>query len=754
VTATNLDKIAGPDHVAYVIYTSGSTGQPKGVQIAHRALVSFLHSMKERPGIGSDDVLLSVTTISFDIAALELFLPLICGARVVMVSRETAADGRALVSQLAASGASIMQATPTTWRMLIDAGWQGEAKNFKVICGGESLPLKLAQELLARSGSVWNLYGPTETTVWSAIWPVTPGCDKIAIGRPIHNTQIHILDATLQPMPVGMVGEVYIGGEGLARGYLNRYELTAEKFLPNPFGQPSSRLYRTGDLGRRWPDGNVEFIGRVDNQVKIRGFRIELGEIEAVLCGHEDVKEAVVAVREGDQLAGYIVARAGQLVDVSELRDYLRRKLPAYMVPSALMSLDNLPLTPNGKINRHALPSPDIGAKITDGVPTDRVECEVANIWKRLLHLKALGLHDNFFDLGGNSLLATRLLAAIETSLSRRVRLGDFFACPTVAHVADLLRRDGYLPQWSSLVPIQPLGSKPPFFWVHGLTTTAILPHYLGPDQPFYALVPESQDGKPAVYTEIEQMATHNVEELRSVQPEGPYFLGGYSFGGLLAFEMAQQLRKQGERVSLLAVLDGTAPVDDSGSGVPPIATTSLKPAGFVGFRCICGKLYERVKLLRHWKRFVPGISRIGAKSLKPWRIKEIKRSIARVGYKFFIFIGRDIPLACRYTYMMDVLGQARRNYKAKVYSEPAVFFKAEGNPDDPFSIWHKLFDGELDVYPIPGSHRTIAQEPQLKIWAEKLKNQLSKAQADLRSESDAFVRQSSDDPPRQGVRS
>jgi thioesterase domain-containing protein/acyl carrier protein len=642
-----------------------------------------------------------------------------------MVSRDTAADGKALVSQLAGSGASVMQATPTTWRMLIDAGWHGEARNFKIICGGESLPLKLAQELLARSGSVWNLYGPTETTVWSAIWPVTPGCDKIAIGRPIHNTQIHILDATLQPMPVGMVGEVYSGGEGLARGYLNRPDLTAEKFLPNPFGQPSSRLYRTGDLGRRWPDGNVEFIGRVDNQVKMRGFRIELGEIEAVLCGHEDVKEAVVAVREGDQLAGYVLARAGRLVDVNELRDYLRRKLPAYMVPSALMSLDNLPLTPNGKIDRHALPmvESDILAKDARTNPTDRLEFELTHLWKKCLQRTAVSLDDNFFDLGGDSLRAVSLLAQIEKRFGKAVRLVEFLADATVTGVASLLRQRGCAMQWFSLFPIRICGSKPPLFWVHGDGSNYLLPAYLE-DRPLYGFMHQSQDGTPARYTTVEEIATCYLQDLCSVQPEGPYFLGGYSFGGLVAFEMAQQLRRRGEEIGLLALLEATNP------GAVRADTAKQKINAPLETEITCGATRRHLANLHALTSteqiaLFAGKIRMFVERLSG--IPQLKRAGKRAAYRFCERSGRTMPLWVRRAYLIDIYRQAARRYAPGVYPGRVVFFKATHNAHDHRTAWRRLVSGEFNFQNIPGDHASVLEDSQLRLWADKLNECLDK---------------------------
>ena len=354
---------ARAEDLAYVIYTSGSTGKPKGVEIQHQALVNFLYSMRERPGLTPQDVLLSVTTISFDIAGLELFLPLIVGACVVIVSREVALDGRRLMEQLERSGATVMQATPATWRMLIDAGWSGK-KDLNILCGGEALSRELASELLERGASLWNLYGPTESTIWSTLYRVENVDGAVPIGRPIANTEIYILDADLKPVPIGVPGELHIGGAGLARGYLNRPELTAERFIANPFSDGSqARLYKTGDLARYRADGNIEHLGRLDHQVKIRGFRIELGEIESVLSQHPGVRQSVVMAREdkpGDKrLVAYIVPNLGSNSNTSELRNFLKSKLPEHMVPAAFVELGALPLTPNGKIDRGALPVPE-----------------------------------------------------------------------------------------------------------------------------------------------------------------------------------------------------------------------------------------------------------------------------------------------------------------------------------------------------------------------------------------------------------
>jgi amino acid adenylation domain-containing protein len=416
-----------PDHLAYLIYTSGSTGRPKGVQVPHGALSNFLATMGDTPGLKPADHLLSVTTLSFDIAGLELYLPLVTGARVEIVSAETAADGARLLERLLVSGATVMQATPATWRLLLEAGWAGGS--IKVLCGGEALPGDLADELRRRGASLWSLYGPTETTIWSAVHRVE-GTDGIApIGTPIANTRLYVLDPNMQPAPVGVSGELYIGGAGVARGYRNRPDLTAERFVPDPFGpETGERLYRTGDLTRWRPDGVVEFLGRTDHQVKVRGFRIELPEIEGSLLGLPAVKAAAVLPREngsGDvQLVAYVVFGPGSEPTVTEMRAALRERLPGYMIPSSFVILDDLPLTPNGKLDRKALSLLD--ARSTAGAapyvePRTSMERLVAAIWMEALGLSRVSVHDNFFDLGGHSLLSMRVLARVDKAVGLRL---------------------------------------------------------------------------------------------------------------------------------------------------------------------------------------------------------------------------------------------------------------------------------------------------------------------------------------------
>jgi amino acid adenylation domain-containing protein len=476
-----LEIAVDPDALAYVIYTSGSTGRPKGVEIRHRSVANLIAHMRERPGIGPADVLANLTTPAFDLSVPDWYLPLTSGARVAIVPREATLDGVELADWLARSGASIVQATPTTWQMLVDAGWKG-GEQLKIVCGGEALPRSLAEELLARGRSVWHMYGPTETTVWSSVielrgqersrpqgeldrgesprrdWrdarsspnpgsqgsphPVSQGPPPL--GGPIANTTFYVMDAHRQPVPIGVPGELYIGGDGLARGYRRRPELTAEKFVANPFAlEGAQRLYRTGDLVRWREGGTLEFLGRIDQQVKLRGFRIELEEIEAVLGAHPTVGATVVVVREdspGDRrLVAYVVATDGQSVEEEQLRRSLKSSLPPFMVPSTFVKLDELPVTPNGKLDRGSLPAPDGARPRLErpyAAPESPVQETLASVWREVLGIDRVGIDDDFFHLGGHSMLAVRMVARVRDTFGLELALAQVFEHPTIRELA------------------------------------------------------------------------------------------------------------------------------------------------------------------------------------------------------------------------------------------------------------------------------------------------------------------------------
>lgn len=712
----NLAVVAGSDNLAYTLYTSGSTGRPKGVQISHQALTNFLCSMQREPGLTAKDVLLSVTTLSFDIAALELYLPLITGARVVVLSREVASDGVQLAKALDRFEATVMQATPGTWRMLLESRLQGR-KYLKMLCGGEALSRGLAEQLLQKGGELWNMYGPTETTIWSAVCKLKPSDKVISIGRPIANTQLYLLDQKLQPVPVGVAGRLYIGGDGLTRGYLNQPELTSQKFISSPFSPDADALiYDTGDLARYLPDGRVECLGRIDYQVKIRGFRIELGEIEAVLVQHFEVREAVVIAREdvpGDKrLVAYVVPHQKPAPTVNQLRSFLKEKLPEYMLPSTFVMLEVLPLTPNGKVDCRALPVPDQirhEPEETFVAPRDELELQLTKIWEQVLGHKPIGVRDNFFELGGHSLLAVRLFAQIEKVTHKNLPLAVLFQAPTIEQLVGILRREDWSPAWSSLVPIQPGGSKQPFFCVHGAGGHVLnyysLARHLGSEQPFYGLQGQGLDGKQAFHTQIEDMAAYYVQEMRSLQPEGPYCLGGYCSGGLIAFEMAQQLYAQGQEVALLALFD----------------TQNLAKVELT--RSFSDKLYD------FWREieFLWGnLSLLKLKEKFTFLLERAKWGQRRIVTRI---MARNsmLPLVS----LRNIHDQAAMNYVPQVYPGRVTLFQSCGFKKDevPQVSWEGLVAGGMDVHELPVYFRGMLVEPFVWLLAGQLRTCLAQVE-------------------------
>lgn len=720
-----------PENMAYVIYTSGSTGKPKGVQVLHRGAVNFLKSMREQPGIGATDILLSVTTLSFDIAVLELFLPLTVGAQVVILSREAAMDGRKLLRTIVQLGITILQATPVTWRLLIESGWESQFP-LKMLSGGEAMPKELAAQLLTKGTELWNMYGPTETTVWSTVYQVKDAEQRILIGKPIANTDIYILDSLLQPVPVGVAGELHIGGSGLARGYLQRDDLTTERFIPNPFRE-TERIYKTGDLARYLPDGNIECLGRLDFQVKIRGFRIELGEIESVLVKHSNVQQAVVIVREdfpGDKrLVGYIVALKNPNPSIQELRSLLKEYVPEYMVPSIFVFLEALPLTPNGKVDRKALPVPeqsreaaiipatqkalDLPAPTTQekpekpeeiAKPKDDLEVQLVNIWEEVLNISPISTTDNFFEMGGHSLLAISLIREIEKTYNKELPLPILFQSQTIQQLANTLRKQRFSSSSQALVTIQKGSSKLPLFFIYGIFLYYNLSRHLGKDQTCYGVYVKEEvnmfqrnklDQSPTPSVSIPYLATRYLKEIQKHQPKGPYLLAGESLGGLVAFEMAHQLHLQGEEVALLALLD---------SAIPGKNQLSLSQ-----------KLAFHIKKLRQ-----QGISYLFQKIRKSKTKSTPDININNVNNN------RVDPL-------LEFRQYAFNSYKPQPYPGRAVLFRAkEESHFSTLENWKELLLEGLDIYDIPGDHLSILQEPNVPLLAEKMRVHIDRALAKL----------------------
>lgn len=440
----NLDRTLHPTDLAYILYTSGTTGRPKGVAVMHAALVNFLTAMSQAPGMTSADTLLAVTTLAFDIAGLELYLPLLVGGRLVVADRETARDGQQLIERLRTSGATLLQGTPATWRMLFESGWQGDSR-LTALCGGEALSKELAQTLHGCTKSAWNLYGPTETTIWSSSWLIQPESDVIPLGQPIANTQLYVLDRWLNLVPPGVAGELYIGGAGLARGYWNQPVLTAERFVPDAWsGIAGARLYRTGDWCRLWADGKLEYLGRRDHQIKLRGYRIELREIEAVLALHPDVRETVVVAYPADsgdtRLVAYLATHDNGATLTDSIRAFMKDRLPGYMLPEAVVVLEALPRTPSGKVDRAALPRAAVShdrTRVAYAAPQTAMQEVLVNLWADVLTIERVGIYDDFFELGGHSLTATRVVSKIREIFTISIPLRMLFEAPTVVGLSE-----------------------------------------------------------------------------------------------------------------------------------------------------------------------------------------------------------------------------------------------------------------------------------------------------------------------------
>jgi len=563
---TNPGIAVNANDLAYVLYTSGSTGQPKGVKITHRNLVNFLCSMQSQPGITEDDRLLAITTISFDIAGLELYLPLITGAELMICDNESARDGRLLLDLLKEKKITFMQATPSTWRMIIDSGWS-ERLPVKILCGGEALPKELAELLLERSNELWNMYGPTETTIWSTIRQITSEDSAITIGYPINNTTVYILNEEQQLLAPGLSGEIYIGGDGVAAGYLNQSALTAERFIRDPFSQsPSAKLYKTGDLGMFLDNGEIRYLGRIDQQVKIRGHRIELGEIESQLVAYAGIQQAVVLAREdtpnNKKLVAYVILTASETEDITLWKSELGKHLPDYMVPADFVVLKEFPLTPNNKIDKKALPKPASKAKVQDlssDRPKGKNEILVAQIWSSVLGLNDISVNADFFEVGGQSLLAVKVMIAIEKATGKRLPLATLFEYSTIAKLAKKIQLDQE-EQWNALVPIKTSGTKPPVYLIHGggLNVLFYKPiiKYLDQEQPIYGFQALGLSKSHEPLHTLEDISTAYISDLLKNNPKGPFYLAGYSFGGLIAFEMAKQLVAMGKKVNFVGIVD------------------------------------------------------------------------------------------------------------------------------------------------------------------------------------------------------
>jgi amino acid adenylation domain-containing protein len=725
-----------PESLAYVLYTSGSTGRPKGVQVSRAALANFIASIHPWCRLTARDVLVSVTTLSFDIAALEIFLPLLAGARLVLAGPEAVRDGARLSALLDGCGATLVQATPATYRLLLDAGWRG-SPGLRILCGGEALPHDLARALRARGSALWNLYGPTETTVWSTVQRVDGGelaedlAGKIAgktagesavagaavpLGRPLANARCYVLDPHLQPVPSGVPGELYIGGAGLARGYLRRPGQTADAFGPDPFaGSWGARMYRTGDLVCRRPGGELVFLGRADQQIKIQGFRIEPGEIEAVLAEHPGVRQALVQVWEpapGDRrLVSYVLTGPGE-PSAAEMRSFLQARLPGHMIPSRFIVLDAFPLTPSGKVDRRRLPAPS-GAEPRSPAfpPRDLLEGLLVGIWEEILGVHGLGVRESFFDAGGHSLLAVRLVGKIEQRLGRSLPLPSLLSHPTIEGQAALLRREETGGGRSPLVPLQ-AGEGNPLFLVHpvggNLLCYLSLIRRLAP-RPVAGFQAPGLEEEGASPDTIEELAACYLRELRAMQPRGPYHLAGWSLGGLIALEMARVLLAEGDAVALLALIDSRPPASGELEDLDAAAL-----AAYVGSD-LAALLGRELPLSPAEIRLHPGVD--------PLRhVLDRARDQGLLPEE----IGRERIERLARVYRANL--RAARQYRPRPFPGSATVFHASPAGDlspAQCDAWREILAGGCESLALTGDHYSILQEPQVGVLAHHLRERL-----------------------------
>jgi thioesterase domain-containing protein/acyl carrier protein len=524
--------------------------------------------MSNELGLQANDRFAAVTTLSFDIAALEIFLPLVNGARLIIADSQTVSDGAALTAFIAQTKPSAMQATPATWRLLLASGWR-PSPDLRMLCGGEALPRSLAEDLLNTGTELWNLYGPTETTIWSAAGRVTARDGPVEISGPVANTSLYVLNDALKPLPSAVAGELFIGGMGVAAGYHRRPDLTAEKFIPDPHsGHFGGRMYRTGDLVRLLAPGRLEFLGRLDYQVKIRGYRIELGEIESRLLMHACISEAAVIVRENvqgdDRLVTYCVPANGAVVDWRDVREHLAAGLPDYMIPSVFVAVEHMPHTQNGKLDRRSLESmPLEDAREPELIwPRDSIELRLQQLWEKTLGTSSIGLRDNFFELGGHSITSVTLLGQIREAFGANLSLDVLLKNPTVEQLAIILRQSRDFATDCSAVPLQVGNEGSDLFLVHpaggSITCYFGLARHLGAHRNVYAFQSPGLYGEREPLRTIEKMAEYYVSDLLKLQPHGPVYLGGWSLGGIIAFEMARQLTESGREVGRVVLFDSS----------------------------------------------------------------------------------------------------------------------------------------------------------------------------------------------------
>ena len=711
----------GPNNLAYVIYTSGSTGNPKGVLITHRNLV---HSTQARLSYytAPNSRFLLLSSFAYDSSLAGIFGTLCQGGTLVLCPNSVQESLTEISQLIARHKITELLCVPSVYSFLLEQATHAQLASLRgAIVAGESCTPELIDrhyKLLPHT-VLYNEYGPTEASVWSTVYKCTPKQTRllVPIGRPIPNVRVYVVDRHLNLTPIGVAGEVCIAGPGLVRGYLDRPEFTAEKFLRNPFSDdPSERLYRTGDVARYLPDGNLELLGRLDEQVKIRGFRIELEEIASVIAEHDDVRQAVAALQPDSngrpELAAYVVLSPGRTLDTAKLRLFLKQRLPEVMIPSSFVTLDRLPVTPNGKIDRRALPKPLAPSPVIEEVARTPVEESLVEIFEKVLSKHPVGTTQNFFDLGGHSLLVARLLLQVEQKFGKKLSLADVFQAPTVKELALLLANGPALRSNGAIVPIHAEGSKPPLFWVRGGALYFALSRRLGPDQPLLGLhLPVADAARlPLPYT-LESIAAALVARMREAQPTGPYSIAGLCVNGVLAYEMARQLRNQGQEVGLLALFDAQNPAYYRDFSSESRGSLMLKK-----FRYHLSNLHHtRISNL-------PGFVRD--------RMAGVGRRLSVMRWRTHYAFG--LPVDDSHLKDLDtIIHPASYSYQPRPYPGPVVFFQSTDWPRGKYwefhAGWKDLVQG-MEIYRIRGGHESMFHEENVELLATSLQDCLQRA--------------------------
>jgi amino acid adenylation domain-containing protein len=718
---TNPSLLVSSDAPVFIVYTSGSAGVPKGVIHSHRNIISRFHSTCAFAPTQEGEVYSQTSPLSSIDLIDEIYPPLMRGYRVQMIDMQTVRDPHLLVEALERGRVTRIVLVPSLLRKILslDISLAHVLYALRVVLiGGEPLTYTLADLFYQKlpHAQLINFYGLTEGD--GASYPVLPD-KKISfappVGRPIANTKIYILDPSMELVPVGMSGEIYIANEGMATGYFKRPELDAQRFLPNPFGDSSEpRLYKTGDRGRFLSDGNIEYLGRVDIMVKIRGFRVELGAVEAAINAHPEVRECLVLARPSYgrsqgaltralRLVGYVILKKPGRISTQTLKSYLRDQLPDYALPSALLFLESFPLSPAGKIDITALPDPDQVSCELDGnysAPRDFLEVQLTRMWEKILQTSPIGVDDNFFDIGGDSLNAVDLFLQIEKDLHKDLPISVLMQAPTVAELAMLIRQATSSYLWSSLVPIQPRGTRLPLFCIHadgGVIVYKHFVHYLGPNQPIFGLQARGLLGtKDAPRNDIRQMASDYIQEMRTVQPTGPYQLCAFSMGGVIAFEMACQLRAAGEEVAFLGLLDTYSPGHPKRlPGRTAVQTQLSKHRGALS-------QYEWPQKLAYLRRRLHHRLSVIQSSLFGW---------------IFVALRLPMPHSIRYAYVRQINEEAAQKYVPGKYPGTLTIFRAHTQPEgivqDPYLGWEGHAEC-IELVHLMGSHSSIMQMPDL----------------------------------------